>query len=351
MIQKGMEKENGGYMGFDEFLKIMQFLRELDRERLRKMVDQELTFRNGELPRTDIIGFLQETGVVPRSLPENSEIHGFVSECDVDGPSALAREEIVVLIQRVAARVRMVQHERELQYVLSCNWSEQQFADFRFLFHSFDEDMDETLDHDELAKAVDQFKLHYSQTTANMTAVFKALGIELNKEVKVTFLTFLRMVKMLEESEARRQQGMAAGFGRERTDRLHIAFQALREDVKAESAEDRERREGGRTVVRKERIDQALMMATQRFISKLQLVEVLRTMTHEDMEVDFIVFLRLLKHLEVIIEGDFDEFIEELVTMTQEMLVAMSRFAEKAVETFSGQISEHHHMPHLDRVL
>merc|ERR1739848_984409 len=52
-------------------------------------------------------------------------------------------------------------------------------------------------------------------------------GIDTSKDIKVDFLTFLRMMKMLDESESRRQLGATIGFTRERTDMLYSIFQAM----------------------------------------------------------------------------------------------------------------------------
>merc|ERR1712228_813800 len=116
-----------------------------------------------------------------------------------------------MLCQRMSARLRILQRERERAYVLAAGWTEQHFGEFRSAFQALDEDMSEFLDRDELMKAVDLLKDRYWQSSGNMSQILVVLGFDSTTEVqegiKVDFLTFLRMLKMLDDGENRRQQG------------------------------------------------------------------------------------------------------------------------------------------------
>merc|ERR1719401_1957027 len=110
---------------------------------------------------------------------------------------------------------------------------------------------------------------------------------------------------MLDESEALRQQGAELGFGRDRSDKLFSCFQAL--DPYSSGA-------AGSTSVRREMLSHKLAGAASPFVSKTQLVEVLRQLSEEPVQVEFGAFLRIMKTLEGQVEGDFDECIDSILS-------------------------------------
>merc|ERR1719401_3295846 len=109
---------------------------------------------------------------------------------------------------------------------------------------------------------------------------------------------------MLDESEALRQQGAELGFGRDRSDKLFSCFQAL--DPYSSGA-------AGSTSVRREMLQHKLAGGAGQFVSKTQLVEVLRQLSEEPVQVEFAAFLRIMKTLEGQVEGDFDECIDNIL--------------------------------------
>jgi len=296
-------KRQDATIGFTEFLSVVHRLREMDRERLRRIVDTRVPDRSGVVATSDVTELLHDCGIEPRNPAEHGEIAALVEDFQETGSGALAREEVVVLCQRIAAKLRVMRHERERQYVLSVGWTEQHFCEFRTAFQVFDEDMSEVLERDELMKAVELLKGHYWQSTQNINLMFVALGIDPNKEIRVNFLTFLRLLKMLDESEARRQQGAAAGFGRERTDKLFSCFQALEPESNG--------------TVHRDTLARAVTGATARWIAKVQIDEVHRALGQEPMQVEFAGFLRSMKVVEALVEADLEECIDDMIGWQQ----------------------------------
>lgn len=313
MISKAMRPD--GSFEFNEFLQIMQNLRELDRERLRKSIEAHIfqTFgRQGlqAMAVSDLGELLSECGVMPRTQDERIEIRALIEDSDREGSGMLTRDEVVVLCQRVNAKVRAMMHERERQYVLHSGWTETNFAEFRSAFQNFDEDMSEVLERDELMKAVEVLKGTYWQSQGSMRLMFMALGINPEIKIEVNFLTFLHLLKMLDDSEGRRHQGALIGFSRDQSDKLYSAFSSL----EPESA----------GTVRRETVQQAVEAATARHITKLQLLEPLRILGQEPPQIEFVAFLRTMKIVEGVMDNEcsFEECVEDVLSWVPEILSA-----------------------------
>merc|ERR1711957_956999 len=105
---------------------------------------------------------------------------------------------------------------------------------------------------------------------------------------------------MLEESEGRRQLGSTMGYGRDRTDKLFTAFSGLDPDSNI-------------AAVKRQILEPAIIAACARCIPKAQVSEVLRVIAYEPVQVEFGGFLRICKTIESVIEGDFEDFIDDLI--------------------------------------
>merc|ERR1712176_344886 len=190
-----------------------------------------------------------------------------------------------------------MQHERERQYVVSAGWSEGHFAEFRKAFWSFDEDFSEVLERDELMKAVELLRGSYWQSMSNMNLMLVALGIDPTKEIHVNFLMFLRMLKMLDESESRRQQGQLLGFSQERTDTLYTVFQALEPESDGTV---------GRPLL------EHIFCQVLHYLPKLHMEDFMRMLLQEPLQVEFNSFLRLMKAIDSFQEVDFDACLQDM---------------------------------------
>jgi Ca2+-binding EF-hand superfamily protein len=295
-------KGSDGTLAFPEFLTIIHRLREQDRERLHRILESRSNWAQGMLTLTDIHDALPECGLIPRTNGERAEVKSLLQEFDVEGQNLLSREESVMAIQQLARKFRLIQHEQERRYVISAGWTEGHFAEFRQAFWNFDEDMSEVLECDELVKAVELLRGSYWQSCANMNMLLVALGIDPSKEIQVNFLMFLRMLKMLDESESRRQQGAALGFSQDRTDSLHSLFQTLEP-------------ESDGTVSRA--LFEQLLTGTSSGISKIQHDDLIRMVKQEQLQVEFNSFLRIMKVLDGFLE-QMDEGIDDVIADMQQ---------------------------------
>lgn len=291
-----------GTFTFMEFLQIMNRLRECDRERLRRIIDNKLTHSSNVIRMGDLGDLLTECGVLSCTADERAEIKLLMEDSDHEDSGVLTRDEVVILCQRIKAKVRGMQREREKQYVLSSGWNEQNFADFRSAFQTFDEDMSEILERDELMKAIEVLKGTYFFSPGNMELIFVALGIDHTKDIKVNFLMFLRMLKMLEETEARQQLGANNGFTRGQTDKLYGTFKAL--DPGADITEG---------TVKRDTVEKAILQCGSKWLGKPHLVEVARNISQEPQHMEFGAFLRHMKVLEGHAEGAFENFVDDLL--------------------------------------
>lgn len=276
-------------IGFDAFLSIMQKLRDHDRERLWRVLETRL--RDGLITHAELFDVLPDCGITCRNVDEEHEVRAMMEEHDVDGLGVYSGEECVPLLQVMSRKMRMIQHECERQYVMSAGWSIQHFVEFRHAFQHFDEDMSEYLDCDELMKAVELLRGSYWQSQQNIDLMFVALGIDTSQEIKVNFLTFLRMMKMLDESETRRQQGAIMGFSRDKTDMLYSIFQALEPE-----------RDG--TLSR--RLLEQVIVGLSGSLTQTQLQDIMRMLSQDPQHIEFRSFLRVMKSLDGVMDVDLD---------------------------------------------
>jgi len=282
-------QRSDGTIGFEGFLSIMRRLRDFDRERLWRVLENWL--HDAVVTYSDISEMLPECGVVCRNVDEEKEVHAMMEEHDEDGLGVFCAQECIPLLQQMCRKMRMIQHERERQYVISAGWSLHHFVEFRHAFQIFDEDSSEFLDCDELMKAVELLRGSYWQSQQNIDLMFVALGINTGKEIKVNFFTFLRMMKMLDESETRRQQGLSVGFSRDRTDMLYSIFQALEP-------------ESDGTLSR--RTLEQIMIGLSEALTKTQIQDLGRMINVFPLQIEFRAFLRVLKALDGIMEIDLE---------------------------------------------
>jgi len=150
--------------------------------------------------------------------------------------------------------------------------------------------MSEVLERGELQKAVDLLKGHYWQSQGSMDLMLQAVGVDPKSAVSVDFLTFLRILKMLGDSDTRRKLGEELGFDREQADFLYSGFRSLEPQ--------------SNSTIKRSLLERALTSLAQSRISKGKLLEFQRLMASEAPRVDFGTFLRLAKFLQTNIERE-----------------------------------------------
>ncbi|CAK0873695.1 unnamed protein product, partial [Prorocentrum cordatum] len=118
------------------------------------------------------------------------------------------------------------QRELERQYMVAVGWSAERVAECRRAFEQFDESMGDVLTESELLKPR-RARGRYAPLVRDLDVAFLALSLDTSVEVRVDFLTFMRIMKMLDESEARRGMAGMLGFGDESSDRIIGIYQKL----------------------------------------------------------------------------------------------------------------------------
>jgi len=318
-----------GTLSFMEFLHIMYKLREYDRERLRHICQSRTNWSQGVMKTADVYEVLQPCGLQARTHDEEWEVKAVIDEFDEDALCILSCEDCLNILQMLGRKFRLMQHEKARQYVISAGWSESHFAEFRQTFWSFDEDMSEMLDREELVKAVELLRGSHGsgQSLANMNLMLVALGIDPTKEIEIDFLTFLRMLKMLDDSESGRQQGVLLGFNQERTDTLYSVFQAL--EPKSDGTVNRE-------------FLQFVFVSVLKALPKAQLDDLSRMLGMEPVQVEFTSFLRLMKLIDTYQEVEFSAFVQDMLNWASEKGIHDVQEIESKMGHVHRESSAHH---------
>jgi len=253
---------------------------------------------------------LDELGATPTTTDEWADCIAIFEDVDERGSRLLDRDEFAIAAQRITLRLRALQKEREKQYIVSAGLSEKHLQELRQAFQRFDEDMSEVLEKDELCKVIETLKGQYWQSSSNIDHILTACGVDVSKEIKVRFLHFMRIMRMLDESEVRRQQGLTAGFrDRDRVDLIYSVFQGLRPD-----SDENMRSEANGTKedsVRNDTIENALKVACRNFTGT-QSADLIMALSAEPSLVTFPSFLRVIKEADRLLEEHFENFLEEM---------------------------------------
>ncbi|CAK0873693.1 unnamed protein product, partial [Prorocentrum cordatum] len=207
-------------------------LRELDRERLRRLIDTHATGRSGVIDRHELPELLVKCGVVAddvvRSWEVAAEIEDAGSQLEVQ--RARCHRPLVARgrghFEPEDAARSAAQRELERQYMVAVGWSAERVAECRRAFEQFDESMGDVLTESELLKPR-RARGRYAPLVRDLDVAFLALSLDTSVEVRVDFLTFMRIMKMLDESEARRGMAGMLGFGDESSDRIIGIYQKL----------------------------------------------------------------------------------------------------------------------------
>ncbi|CAK9061400.1 unnamed protein product [Durusdinium trenchii] len=287
-----------GTVSFLDFLKVVTYLKDLEKEKVGKIVD-ELTDQNCCVPVREVCTFFRSCGLISKVQSERMEVQELVDQGDGRGSKFLGRAPVIELWIRLHALLKVTAVERERQYVLTNGgWTEHDYIDFKKAFHRYDEDMSDILERDELVQAMDLLRGNVWRAQASVNMMLAACGVESEREIKVNFMSFLRLLKLVDEVETRHNLGITMGFSPERTDRLYSGFQAL----------DHE----GHGYVQKATLAQALRKATGKWCNTTQLGEALNLLGSHSAPVVFQGFLKVVKALENVVEGDWEDCLDDI---------------------------------------
>jgi Ca2+-binding EF-hand superfamily protein len=293
-------------LGFPQFLEVCHALREFDRERLRRLIDIHASGRSGVITRHELPDLLVNCGVVADDAVCNWEVAAEIEDCGLGGSGSLSREDVVVLSQRISLKPRAVHRELERQYMVAVGWSAERVAECRRAFEQFDENMSDSLTESELFKAFEVGKGRYAPLVRDLDVAFLALNLDTSVEVRVDFLTFMRMMKMLDESEARRGMAAMLGFGDETSDKAIGIYQKLSDQNGFSNSG-----------LPRAMVEQAMLglLAQSQWIPKVQQAELQVLLGQEPATVDFGGLLRFMKALQGMIGDDdsFEECMEDIL--------------------------------------
>eukprot|EP00913_Durusdinium_trenchii_P012537 g11772.t1 len=148
-----------GTVSFLDFLKVVTYLKDLEKEKVGKIVD-ELTDQNCCVPAREVCTFFRSCGLISKVQSERMEaqilnrsskttikrtmpreVQELVDQGDGRGSKFLGRAPVIELWIRLHALLKVTAVERERQYVLTNGgWTEHDYIDFKKAFHRYDED-------------------------------------------------------------------------------------------------------------------------------------------------------------------------------------------------------------------
>lgn len=287
-----------GTISFPDFLKVVNFLKELEKDKVGKIIDDH-TDQNCCIPAREVCTFFRVCGFISKVQAERMEVQELVDQGDGQGSKYLGRAPIIDIWIRLHALLKETAVERERQYVLTNGgWTEYDYIDFKKAFHRFDEDMSDMLERDELVQAMDLLRGNVWRTQSSVNMMLSACGVDSERDVKVNFMSFLRLLKLIDEVETRHNLGITMGYSPERTDRLYSGFQALDQE--------------GHGSVQKATLANAMRKATAKWCSPTQLSEALFPLGSNSAPVNFQGFLKVVKALENVVEGDWEECLDDI---------------------------------------
>jgi len=286
-----------GTLSFHDFLKMVSHLKELEKDKLGKIVDD--TDQNCCVPAKEVSTFFRACGFLSKAQSERMEVQDLLDQGDGRGSKFLGRGAIIELCIRLHTLLKVTALERERQYVLNAGgWTEHDYIEFKRAFHRFDEDMSDVLEREELVQAMDLLRGSAWRALSSVNLMLAACGVDSEKEVKVNLMSFLRLLKLVDEVETRHNLGISMGFSSERTDGLYSAFQALDPE--------------GHGSVPKSTLAKALRRATAKWCNETQLGEALGLLGSHSAPVVFQGFLKVVKALENVVEGDMEECLDDI---------------------------------------
>jgi len=285
-----------GTLSFLDFLKVVTHLKDLEKDKVGKIVDEH-TDQNCCVPAKEVCTLFRACGLISKAQAERMEVQELADEGDGQGSKFLGRGPVVDLWIRLHALLKETAVERERQYVLTNGgWTEVDYIEFKKAFHRYDEDLSDILERDELVQAMDLLRGSVWRAQTSVSMMLAACGVDSERDVKVNFMSFLRLLKLIDEVETRHNLGISMGFSPERTDRLYSGFQALDQE--------------GHGSVQKATLAIAMRKASAKWCSQTQLSEALFLLGSHSAPVTFQGFLKVVKALENVVEGDWEECLD-----------------------------------------
>jgi len=278
-LLKGIKEDadETGSVDFNTFIGIAQKLREHDRQFLLKVFDKHDYNNSQGLTLDEIYHALADAGIRPRTGHEAEELRALIDEFDEDCSGDADREEFIKLCQFVSEKLFRIQREVERQAGVKFGFTDKHFEELRQAFTTFDKDMSELLEGDEIAQAIELLQRNSGREDLN--GAMQDLGFDTHGPgAKVCFLDFLKIMKNLEERESQRAYGKRLGFTESFVSQLRSLYRGLKPNEEGQ--------------VLRDKIKPLLMerdLPTDRF------AEIKRELEAHPITVGFEVFMRFMK--------------------------------------------------------
>lgn len=219
------EVDRDGNVDFKALLKVVQRTREHDRQWLHRVFDKYDGNRSGGLTLSEVQHALAECGVRPRSQHEMAEVKTLIDEFDEDYSGEVDHQEFIELVRFVAERLHKVQREVERQTAVRFGWSDQHFEELRGHFMALDQDASDSLDYTEMMTLLESMQRSTIREDVNL--VLHEAGQEHSPDSKVDFLSFMKIMKTIEDRESQRVIARKYGFEGFEWNRIRAAFWQL----------------------------------------------------------------------------------------------------------------------------
>lgn len=219
------EADRDGNVDFKALLKVVQRLREHDRQWLHRVFDKYDGNRSGGLTLSEVQCALAECGVRPRSQHEMSEVQTLIDEFDEDYSGEVDRQEFIELVRFVAEKLHKVQREVERQTAVRFGWSDKHFDELRGHFMALDQDASDSLDYTEMMQLLES--MQRTTIREDVKLVLQEAGQEHSADSKVDFLSFMKIMKTIEDRESQRTIARKYGFEGYDWNRIRASFWQL----------------------------------------------------------------------------------------------------------------------------
>jgi len=191
-------------LNFAEVMRLLDMLRAQEASQLRLVISPYARKQRG-LTVLQCQSLLRDCGIVPRNIAERQELLALCEEFDEEGKGEVSLVQVEALIYKAAARKRHLTSEVERHFMFDYGWSEERIEEIRTAFRTFDENLNEALECEEIQKALHYLRCRREegmQESRHMTD-FASLLKEWDCDASgsVDFLGFLDLIRVIEEHD------------------------------------------------------------------------------------------------------------------------------------------------------
>lgn len=198
-VIKDCDHNGNGVIDFTEFLGMVQEIREECKrgreEHLRGAFAIHDRHKNGILTTGEVVGLLNELGLIPKTREEQDEIKQLLQDVDLDHSGELNFDDFQTLYQHASERLRGVHRRREETMAAGLGFDMRRLCEFREAFYTLDQDGSEELSITCLRRAM--MLLGKNLSTHDLLSLFQT--VDEDGSGAIDFGEFLILMKMIEE--------------------------------------------------------------------------------------------------------------------------------------------------------